>query len=145
MNNSATKKYDAVLFILFLTFYALFTGYEIISNVVVGRGDDADSDGWKVVGFLAFLLVGTICLFNLFLSYVRPVVYRVMHGSMDKYRNVSGIPIISSLLSLLAAANMQSSVLYGWLLLTFFIVDPLGVFMAISFLLKEALCQFKNN
>ena len=38
---------------------------------------------------------------NFYLSFIRPPVFRLLHGSMDGFRHVSGIPMIGTLLVVL--------------------------------------------
>jgi len=41
---------------------------------------------------------------NFYLSFVRPPLFRLLHGSMDGFRHVSGIPGIGTILVLLGGA-----------------------------------------
>ena len=40
---------------------------------------------------------------NFYLSFIRPRIFRLLHGSMDGFRHVSGIPIIGTVLVVLGA------------------------------------------
>ena len=43
-----------------------------------------------------------VAVLNFYLSFVRGLLLRLRHGSLDRYRHVSGIPLIGSLLVLIA-------------------------------------------
>ncbi|HEY1110550.1 MAG TPA: hypothetical protein VGE76_18005 [Opitutaceae bacterium] len=64
-------------------------------SLIVGIARDTDVffDGMGFIGAAA-LIAGC----NTFLSFVRPAIFRRRHGTMDGYRNVSGIPLIGTLL-----------------------------------------------
>jgi len=44
------------------------------------------------------LAAASLGLFNLYSSFVRPAIFRLRHGSIERYRHVSGIPIVGTLL-----------------------------------------------
>jgi hypothetical protein len=47
--------------------------------------------GWTI----AALILG---LFNFYLSFVRPVIFRWRHGSLEQYRFVSAVPVVGTIL-----------------------------------------------
>jgi hypothetical protein len=52
--------------------------------------------GVSSVGLGLVLFAGLIAALNLHLSSLRPLLYRWRHGSMDHYRNVSGLPAVGT-------------------------------------------------
>jgi hypothetical protein len=62
-----------------------------VSSIVVGtiRGTALTPYGLYVV-----LLAAVIGVFNFCLSFVRPLLYRLVHGSWEDYHFVSGLPIL---------------------------------------------------
>ena len=53
---------------------------------------------------------------NFHLSFIRPLIYRLRHGSMEDYRHVSGFPMIGTLLVLIGGIvgfGALSSALFG--------------------------------
>ena len=67
----------------------------LISSLAIGiiKGQQSNFAG---VGFMIGAAV--IAALNCYLSFVRPYLFHVRHGSMEGYRNVSGIPIIGTVL-----------------------------------------------
>src|SRR3989338_3778399 len=57
-----------------------------------------------VAGVVLFALGASICLYNAYLSFVRPKLYEARHGTMEGYLHVSGLPIFGSLFVLVAVA-----------------------------------------
>src|SRR5271156_6312205 len=66
-----------------------------VSSIVSGaiRGTALTPYGAYVV-----LLAAVIGVFNFCLSWVRPLLYRLVHGSREGYHFVSGIPIFGTLI-----------------------------------------------
>ncbi len=66
----------------------------LVVSAVANRGGPRQS----ALG-VGILLVGILVAFlNLYLSVVRPTIYRWWHGSMVGYRHVSGLPVIGTLI-----------------------------------------------
>jgi hypothetical protein len=55
------------------------------------------------IGVALAVLAVPVLVLNLTLAFVRPVVYRLRHGSMDGYRHVSGLPLIGNLFAVAGA------------------------------------------
>jgi hypothetical protein len=67
-------------------------------GLVWGRLADAGF-GWMILAVF-------VAAFNLRLSLGRPLLFRPLHGSMQGYRFVSGIPAIASFLVLIAVVRL---------------------------------------
>src|SRR5258708_7486170 len=49
-------------------------------------------------------LAALIAIFNFYLSFVRGLLFRLRHGTLEGYKFVSGIPVIGNILMLTAVA-----------------------------------------
>lgn len=64
---------------------------------------DKNRHAWSGYGVGFILAAVPFAALNFYLSFIRPHVFRLLHGSMDGFRRVSGIPIVGSILVLLGA------------------------------------------
>lgn len=78
----------------------IFSGYSAFVDTSVPRS--------ATLSWLLVALALAVVALNLFTSFVRPALYvRRNNGSLHGYRNVSGVPIVGSILATLA-------VLFAW-------------------------------
>jgi hypothetical protein len=69
----------------------------VVSGVMSFYHSRPIAGGWNYF----FILAGLIAPFNLYLSFIRPWLYRWKHQSMEGYRFISGIPGIGTILVIL--------------------------------------------
>jgi hypothetical protein len=72
------------------------------------------------------LLAVLVGLLNFSLSFIRPALYRLRHRSMERYRFVSGLPAVGTLLAVLGAVFGLGGLLTSLLGLFAVIVDTGG-------------------
>jgi hypothetical protein len=65
---------------------------------LVRRADTDAGLGWM-------LAAAALGLFDLYLSFVRPAIFHLRHGSIKQYRHVSGIPGVGTLLVVVGARS----------------------------------------
>jgi hypothetical protein len=85
--NHARRSFGVVLALLPLAL--------LFSSIIVGITRTQHSHFAAVGVMIAAAVVAAI---NFYLSFIRPRVFSLRHGSMDGYRYVSGIPFIGTLL-----------------------------------------------
>jgi len=56
--------------------------------------------------FYVFILGAAGVLLNFHLSWIRPLLYKFWHGSMDSYHFVSGIPLIPTIMVVFTAIHL---------------------------------------
>jgi hypothetical protein len=69
----------------------------MVASIVVGLFWPRTSP----VGVVLALFAVPLVFLNLYLAAARPSLYRRRHGSMEGYRNVSGVPLIGNLLAVI--------------------------------------------
>ena len=57
-----------------------------------------------IAGLIFVLLAAFFAVSNFYLSFGRPLLFRLRHGTLEGYRFASGIPVIGNLLALIAVA-----------------------------------------
>ncbi len=124
---------EAVVFsVLFLTLPLLLT-----VSVVVGLGL-SNANPW--CGWELLLPAGVFSLLNFYLSFVRPIAYRLRHHDMSEYKFVSGIPLFGPICLAIALLLCFGAVGTSTVGLAFCFVDTLGpIWLAVA-LLRE-LCR----
>ncbi len=86
------------------------------------RGADTGAGlGWMLVAI-------TLGLFNMYLSFLRPFIYRVRHGSTKAFQHVSGIPGVGSLLVVVGVLVGFGGVVPALLGITAMLLDTGGSF-----------------
>lgn len=80
-----------------------------------------------VVGILLAIIATLVCVFNFYLFFISPWLYRRTHGSMEDYDAPSGMPIVGGFFILGAGALMPESTITGVYLLLLYALDTNGV------------------
>lgn len=113
----------------------------VVSGVMSIYHSKLPVSGWNYF----FILAGLIAPFNLYLSFVRPWLYRWKHKSMEGYRFISGIPGVGTILvvvGILAEFQYMPSAIIG-LVITIFDCGGLPWFLVCTWK-QEALWDDKN-
>lgn len=66
----------------------------------------------KILAIILFSTGAIISCLNFYLSFLRPVVHRLRRGTFDGYRFESGVPLLGSLLLVIAAVLMRDSAIW---------------------------------
>jgi hypothetical protein len=80
-----------------------------------------------IAGIVFMGLSVVIGAFNWYLSFIRPRIYRLKQGSMDGYRNDSGIPIVGTIFVMVGGTNGFGSLPTALLGLIAVILDTGGL------------------
>ena len=79
------------------------------------------------IGLVLCTIGAAVTLLNFYLSFVRYPWFRIRGGAPDRYRNVSGLPLIGSLLLWIGAAFLHSYPVAMWSALTLSLFDTGGL------------------
>ncbi len=87
-----------------------------------------------ILSGLAFLFGAFIAISNIYLGYLREPIYRWRKLPKQKYRNVSGIPLIGSLFLGLSWLGLQTIPGVSAVIVILIVLDPVGIFSAMMVL-----------
>jgi hypothetical protein len=84
-----------------------------------------------ILAWLAFLFGTFISIANFYWGWLRWPIYRWRKLPKDDYRNISGIPLLGSLLLGLSWLGLQSVPVISDVVLILLVLDPVGIFWAL--------------
>lgn len=96
----------------------------LVASLTYGLAGSADRDaglGWM-------LAAASLGMVNFYLSWLRPTIYRLRHGSYDFYRHVSGIPIVGTILVVVGGLVGFGGVVSAFVGIAVMLIDTGGSF-----------------
>jgi hypothetical protein len=116
-----------LLFFAIVALLVLLVPYATIRSHIIGGPVENYSDVANTIGIIAVSLAALVVFLNIYLSFIRPSIYRFRHGTLDGFGNISGLPVVGTILVLLAAFFLAPNKALGILLLILFVVDTGGL------------------
>jgi hypothetical protein len=110
---------------LFGLLLALAPMVALLVSIRAGLSESVENGARSGVVFM--LLAAAVAVFNFWLSFVRPIVYRWRHGGMTGFKFVSGVPGIGTVLVAIAIPLSFGFVWIGILGLAVLLVDTGGL------------------
>jgi hypothetical protein len=107
----------------------------LLGSLAYGRPIRHRFAGTSLGWMLMALLVG-VCNFSL--SFARPILFRLRHGSMERYRFVSGIPGVGTLLVLVGGLLGFGSAPIALMGLAAMLIDTGGSFWFLLAIWKDS-------
>ena len=141
------KKIDLGDFV-FLTIslvVVIATPYMVVKNHFLTGEIEQYSRVSSVIGHVILALLSLVVITNIYLFFIRPWRYKVKHGSLNNYQNISGIPLVGTVLVFLAALFLPPSITYGVVLMFLFLADVGGLHYGFFVIIKEYIYARKNN
>lgn len=86
------------LFFAIVAFLVLLVPYVTIKSHIVGNPVDNYSDVANTIGTIAVSLAALVVFLNIYLSFIRPSIYRFRHGTLDGFGNISGLPVVGTMI-----------------------------------------------
>jgi len=109
----------------------IFSGYSAFVDTSVPRS--------ATLSWLLVALALAVVALNLFTSFVRPGLYvRRNNGSLHGYRNVSGVPIVGSILATLAVLFAWGHIFVAFACLLILLTDTGGAVWLLIVLSRDA-------
>jgi hypothetical protein len=93
----------------------------------------------------AFVLGGSLCVLNFYLSFVSYPVHRLRGRSKESYRWVSGIPLVGSILVVLSLLHLHSLTALFAIGVALIAIDTAGIHWFVGTMIYQSFSRKRNG
>lgn len=133
-----------VLFVIALVLFSIFVTIKLAYGVFIDISYSPKFGG-ATLGYAFFGIGSFFSVLNCHLSFIRPWFYHRKHKNMENYKFVSGIPLIGSILLLLASFWLNQTLVLASAIFFFYIIDTNGIHVASYAIIREIFSEKLSN